>query len=201
MKHIATFFISIILCGVAAHAQEFEKNIGTAKTAYGSGKLEEAHFALRQALQELDLQIGKEILKLLPTQVASLNANVPVDEVTSIPGILGTSIHRSYGEKASNMADITIMSNSPMVAALNTFLNTPILGGLMKDANTKIIKVQGYKARLEKQVTEDGSKTGYEMQLPMGSALVIMKIDNCTEAQITTAANAIPFQQIAKLVE
>lgn len=38
-----------------------------------------------------------------------------------------------------------------MISTLNAFLNTPLLGGLMKDENTKIIKVRGYKGRLQKR--------------------------------------------------
>lgn len=201
MNKVLLAIIITLSVSATGTAQEFQKSIGTARTAYGAGKLEEAHFALKQALQELDLEIGREVLKILPTQLNSLNAVTANDAVTTLQGIIGTTIQRNYGEIAADNAELTIMSNSPMVAALNTYLNTPILGGLMKDANTKILKVQGYKARLEKLSSSDANKTPYELQIPMGTALIMLKMTNCTEAQITAAANAVPLQQIAKLVE
>ena len=39
---------------------------------------------------------------------------------------------------------------TPLVAMLNTFLNTTMLGGMMNDGNTKTVKIHGHKARLEK---------------------------------------------------
>ena len=43
----------------------------------------------------------------------------------------------------------SLINNSPLVTTLNAFLNSSLLGGLARDENTKIVKVQGYKARLE----------------------------------------------------
>jgi hypothetical protein len=60
----------IIICALYAYpsftqALTFKNNITTAKSSYASGKLEDAHFALQQSMQELDMVIGKEVLKLL----------------------------------------------------------------------------------------------------------------------------------------
>ncbi len=199
MKKIIFIFVIALLSFVAS-AQDFDKAMGTAQTAYGAGKLEEAHFALMQALQEMDLIIGKEVLKLLPEKAESLSANIKDDAVTTIPGLIGTSMVRTYGT-IGKTAEVSILSNSPMVAAMNTMLNMPIIGGMMSDGKSKIVRFQGYKGRLEKEESGDAGKTNYELQLPMGSALVTVRMQDCTETEITNLINAIPLQKVAKLIE
>lgn len=184
---------------VSALAQGFKEAVSKAQTAYTGGNLEDAHFSLMQAMQELDMIIGKEVIKLLPAKLEDRNANTPRDEVTSNIGFIGATIHRTYGT-TPKLADLSIISNSPMIAMLNTVLNTPLLGGMMADANNKTVKVQGYKGRLTASELSDGKKK-YELQIPLGSALVTLAVDDCTEGQILGMANSLPMQQIAKLVQ
>ena len=176
------------------------KAMATAKTSYSAGKLEDAHFALQQAMQEVDLIIGKEVLKLLPPKMDVMEISTKDDNVASNVGFVGATIHRVYG-KAGRKADIAIISNSPLVAMTNTILNTPLLGGMMRDNKTKTVKVQGYKARLEKQPGSTNDKNNYELQIPLGSALFTFKVDDCTDSQILEYADTIPLQKIAKLIE
>ena len=116
---LGCFFIT-----TAAFSQDFKTDITTAKTAYASGKLEDAHFALLQAMQEVDIIIGKEVLKLLPPKMDTLSVNTKEDQVSANAGFIGCTIHRSYG-KMTKKADLSIISNSPLVAMLNSVLNTP----------------------------------------------------------------------------
>jgi hypothetical protein len=197
--------IIIILCKVffamnVFAQQDFTKDMTTAKTAYAAGKLEESHFALQQAMQEIDLIVGKEVLKLLPPKMDSLTINTKDDNVSANAGFVGTTIHRSYG-KFTKKADLSIISNSPMVSMLNTVLNSPILGGMAGDANTKTVKVQGYKARLEKKPGSTEDKYDYELQVPLGSALITFTVDDCSDTEIMAMANTIPLPQIAKLIQ
>jgi len=199
MKLILSAAIALVLSQTLA-AQTFEKAIGTAQTAYSAGKLEEAHFALQQAMQEIDLIIGKEVLKLLPPKLENLGADAKSDQVTTNIGFVGATIHRVYGT-APLQADLSIISNSPLVATMNTLLNTPLLGGMMSDGSSKNVKVQGYKARLEKLSGSDDTKNDYQLQIPLGSALVTFKVDDSNETQIMNMANSLPMQQIAKLIQ
>jgi len=180
-------------------AQGFDKALGTAQTAYTGGKLEETHFALLQAMQELDITIGKEVLKLLPPKMEDRQVKTTEDNVSSNVGFIGATIHRSYGD-TSREAELNIISNSPMIAMLNTMLNTPMLGGMMTDANNKNVKVQGYKGRLTASDLSDGKKK-YEIQVPLGSALLTFSVGDCTESQVLAMANTLPMQQIAKLIQ
>jgi len=188
----------IILPATQSFSQNFTTDIASAKTAYAAGKLEDAHFALLQAMQEIDLVIGKEVLKLLPEKMDTFTVNTNDDNVTGNVGYIGTTIHRSYGKV--NNVDISIIGNSPLVATINAFLSTPVLGGMMNNGNNKIIKVQGYKAQLEKEDNGSG-QTNYAIQIPLGSALITFAAKNCTDTQAMAWANTMPLQQIAKLVQ
>lgn len=199
MKTFTLLFLFFIGAS-SLHGQDFAKAITTAQSAYGQGKLEDTHFALQQAMQEIDLLIGREVLKLLPPKMDNLTPNIKADNVSSNIGFIGATIHRSYGMGARK-ADLSIISNSPLVAMMNTFLNTPLLGGMMSDGKTRTVKVQGYKARLEKLNGSTAEKTDYELQLPLGSALITFKVNDCSDAQILDLANTLPLKPIAQLIE
>ncbi len=192
----------IVFTGLASccFAQDFAKAIATAKSSYNAGKLEDVHFALQQAMQEVDLTVGKEVLSLFPPKVDDLDIVQREDNVSSNVGFAGATIHRVY-QKNGRKADIEIISNSPLVAMMNTTLNNPMLGGLMSDNNNKTVKVQGYKGKLEKQSGSTSDKSSYELQIPIGSALITFKVDDCTDSEILQYANTIPLLKIAKLIE
>jgi hypothetical protein len=199
MKKIIPFFTMIFFAAIVSAQTDFKSDVASAKTAYAAGKLEDAHFSLQQALGELDIIIGKEVLKILPTQFDTLNMNTSNDHVTANVGYIGATIHRDYGTM-DKKAEIEIISNSPMIASLNAILNAPLIGGLMRDENNKTVKVQGYKARLERTDAGNG-KFNYKLDIPFTSALLSFSVDNSTEAEILNMANKIPLQDIAKLVQ
>ena len=130
----------------------------------------------------------------------TLSVNSKDDNVTANAGFIGCTIHRSWG-KATKKADLSIISNSPLVGMINTFLNTPLLGGMMSDGTTKIVKVHGYKARLEKKPGSAEEKNDYELQVPLGNALITFAVDDCTDSEILAMANTIPLPQVAKLIQ
>ena len=182
----------------ATFSQNFATDIATAKTSYAAGNLEDAHFALQQAMQEIDIIIGKQVISLLPANMGSFVANTKEDNVMSNVGFMGSTIHRTWGQNDS--VDVSIIGNSPMITTLNAFLNTPLLGGMMSNGNNKIIKIQGYKGQLTKS-DEGNGQLDYTIQIPLGNSLVTFTAKNTTDTQITTWANTLPLQQIAKLLQ
>src|ERR1700733_1500057 len=131
MKNL--FIVVFIMLVTKVTAQNFVADINNAKTSYSAGKLEDAHFALQQAMQEIDIIIGKEVLKQLPVKMDALTSNGKDDNVTSNVGFVGTTIHRSYGP--ADDVDLSIIGNSPLITTINAFLNTPLLGGMMSNGN------------------------------------------------------------------
>lgn len=197
-------FLTILCLAIftATFSQDFDKNMATAKSAYSSGKLEDARFAMEQMLADLDAAIGKEILKMLPTQMGSLKVNTTDDNVTgSSAGFAGgLYVHRTYGTNPK-VAAIEIVNNSPLMNSIGAILNTPLMGGMMKNENQKVLKIQGYKSLLTKNLDSDTGKTNYELQMPLNNTLVTLKLDDTTEGEITTFANTIPLAKIAQFAQ
>lgn len=197
MKKILILAFSVLTFTLSA--QDFAKNLATAKSSYASGDLENSRFAMQQMMTEIDLAIGREVLKLLPSKLEAMAANTKTDNVTANTGITGVLIHRDYGtgEKISN---IDVMGNSPLVASLNAILQLPFMAN-SGDGTQKIIKVDGYKGILQKTVDSETNKTDYTLQIPINSSLLTLVVPNSTEAEVIKMANTIPVAQIAKMVQ
>jgi len=191
----------ILFISSVAYSQDFDKNIATAKSSYGSGDLENARFAMEQMLRDLDIAIGKEILKMLPAQIGTMKVNEKEDNLTGGAGYAGgLYVHRTYGTSPKS-GQVEIINNSPLINSLQTILTTPILGGMMRDENQKQVKIQGYKSLLTKSVDSETAKTNYELQIPMNNTLVTLRMDDSNEQEITAAANAIPLAKIVAIAQ
>lgn len=197
MKKCIIIFIGLLSTSV--YAQDFNKNLANAKSAYASGKLEDARFAMEQMLRDLDAAIGKEILKMMPAKMGAMNANAAEDRVTGGAGIAaGLFVHRTYGTGAKT-ANVEIINNSPLIAGLNAMLSLPMLGNT--DPNQKQVKVQGYKSLLRKEVDSQTGKTNYELQTPFNNTLLTLKVNDTNEAEILGFANSIPLAKIAEFAQ
>lgn len=196
MKNIITLlFISITTATFA----QFDTHMASAKAEYNKGNLEASRFAMQQMMTELDIQIGKEVLTMLPTKMDALAANTKNDNVTANTGITGCLIHRDYGTEAKN-AHIEIMSNSPLIASINAILAIPFMGN-SGDGTQKVVKVAGYKSILQKSVDTETNKENYTLQIPLSSTLLTLYADDSNEAEILKWANTIPVDKIAKMVQ
>ncbi|MGN6534070.1 MAG: hypothetical protein ACTHK0_20185 [Ginsengibacter sp.] len=193
-----SFLILILFMATAVQAQDFSKDIADAKTAYSAGKLADAHFSLEQAVQEIDMIVGKEVLKLMPDKMSDQSANSKDDQVSANVGFVGATIHRDYGTTGSQ---VEIISNSPLIASLNAFLNMPFVGGMTRNSTTKVVKIQGYKSRLEKQGDNENGKPNYQLQIPFKSALITVTANGMDENTVMSFANTIPLDNIAALIQ
>jgi hypothetical protein len=182
-----------------AGAQDFNKNLATARSSYSGGNLEDARFAMQQMLNDIDILVGKELLKILPTKLDALNANTKSDNVTANTGLAGVLVHRDFGT-GDKTANVDIMSNSPLIASLNAILSIPFVGN-SGDGTQKVVKVQGYKGVLQKSEDTETNRTNYTLQIPLNSTLITLVANNSSEAEILKWANTIPMSQIAKMVQ
>ena len=195
-----SLILLFLAAGLVTLAQDFDKNVATAKSSYSSGNLQDSRFAMEQALRDLDMAIGKEILKVLPAKLGSLAAVEKEDNVTGSGSYVGLYVNRNYGADPKR-GSIEIINNSPMINSLNAILSMPVIGGMMRDENQKMVKIQGYKSILNKQVNSDTGKTHYELQIPMNNTLVTLKMDDSNEGEITAAANGIPLAKIVQMAQ
>ncbi|HEY0652326.1 MAG TPA: hypothetical protein VGD65_04320 [Chryseosolibacter sp.] len=192
--------LALVCSGIiSASAQDFAKNLATAKSSYSAGDLENARFAMQQMITEIDIALGREVLKLLPAKLEAMPANTKSDNVTANSGLAGVMIHRDYGT-GDKISNIDIMGNSPLVASLNAILQLPFMGN-SGDGTQKVIKVDGYKGMLQKSVDSETNKTDYTLQIPLNSSLLTLVVPNSTEAEVIKIANTIPVSQIAKMVQ
>ena len=200
MKKIITPLLLMI--AMMVQAQDFDKNLASARTSYSSGNLGDARFAMEQMLANLDAAIGKEILKMLPTQMGALKVNDKEDNVTgSTAGFTaGLFVHRNYGADPKK-ATLEIVNNSPLMNSLGAMLNTPLMGGMMQNENQKTVKIQGYKSLLTKNLDSESGKTNYELQIPMNNTLVTLRVDDSNEGEVTAFANTIPLAKILQLAQ
>ena len=198
MKKISILFLLISVAAVGV-SQDFSKSIGTARSSYAAGNLEEARFAMQQMLNDLDMAIGREVLKMLPSKMGALASNATNDNVTANTGLAGVVIHRDFGTTAKRY-NLDLMSNSPLVASVNAILSIPFMGN-SGDGTQKVIKIDGYKGMLQKSVDEQTKKTDYTLQVPIGSTLLTFTAPDTSEDEVITMANTIPLSQITKLVQ
>lgn len=198
MKRIYIVF-GLIFGALTTFSQDFNKDLATARSSYSSGNLEDARFAMQQMLNDIDVIVGKEMLKILPTKLDALNANAANDNVAVNTGLTGVVIHRDFGKEAKT-ANLDIMSNSPLIASINAILSIPFIGN-SGDGTQKVVKVQGYKGVLQKSVDSETNKTDFTLQIPLNSTLITLVANDSSEAEILKWANTIPMSQIAKLVQ
>jgi hypothetical protein len=183
---------------LVTRGQEFEKQLVAARTAYTSGKLEDTRFAMQQMLQELDIITGKEILKLLPLQMNAKSSNAKNDNVSGASGYFGVVIHRDYDVIPEQKIEVDLITNSPMLTSINALLSLPF--GIGNTGDSKVIKINGYKALLQKHGS-DTEKPNWELQLPMNSSLITMKAPGYSQDDLIKMANTIPVADIAKLLQ
>jgi hypothetical protein len=184
---------------LVAYAQDFNKDLASARTAYSGGKLEDARFAMQQMLNDIDVLVGKEIIKILPAKMDALASNPKEDQVTANTGIAGAQVQRTYGTGTKN-ATVDIMSNSPLIGSVNAILSIPFVGN-SSDGTQKVVKVQGYKGILQKSTDTETNKENFTLQVPLNAALLTFTVNESNEADVLRLANTIPVTQIAKMVQ
>ncbi len=195
MKKI--LIVSILLFSIIiTRAQEFNKQLATARTSYSSGKLDDARFAMEQMLQEIDIVVGKEVLKILPAKMENKVSESAKDEVSGSSGYYGVTIKRDYGTEDNNIS-LEILTNSPMIAGINALLSVPLLAGT---GDNKVIRINGYKALVQKN-SGNSDKPEYEVQLPLNATLITLRAPGYTFDQVVKMANTIPVSQIAKMIQ
>jgi hypothetical protein len=205
MKKTSFVLICLITAATTFAQQDFAKHLSEARTAYAAGKLDDTRFAMQQMLQELDIITGKEVLKLLPAKMGNENVRANRDNVSGTSGFIGVLIHREYGAPLKNTAadsltktvSLEIISNSPLIGTLNALLSLPFVGN---NPDQKIIKINGYKAIVQKVSGNDEQKD-FELQLPLNNSLVTLRAPGYTQDDVIKMANTLPVAEIAKMLQ
>lgn len=199
MKKILIFLTIAVLSlpGAFINAQEVTASLDEALSSYKSDNLEDARFALQGALNDINQAIGNEILAVLPDEMNGMQKVETGDNVTGInTGFAGLFINRSYTSESRN-ASIEIVSDSPLLAGINTILAMP--GFMTSDENQKRIKVEGYKALLTKNTDNEGL-VSYDLQMPLSGSLLTFQCEGIEdENEVIGMANKIPVDEIVTI--
>ena len=199
-KILFTFTVILALTsGLQLYAQDIQANLDAARSSYQSGDLENARFALQEALNFINQAIGQEILGMLPESVGGMSKTPDGDNVTGTGmGFAGLYVNRSYSGENKN-ASIEIVGDSPMMAGINALLAMPAF--MSSDPNQKRIKVSNYKALLTKSTDDQGIAT-YDIQLPFSSSLLTFRSTGIqNENDVIAMFNSLPVDKIAKMAE
>jgi hypothetical protein len=199
MKKIQILLTAALMTitGAMVNAQEVPASLDNALSSYQSENLEDARFALQGALNGINQAIGKEILALLPEEMNGMARVETGDDVTGInTGFAGLFISRSYSAEDRN-ASIEIVSDSPLLAGINTILAMP--GFLTSDENQKRIKIEGYKALLTRNTDGEG-QVSYDLQMPFSGSLLTFQCAGIEdENEVIGMASGIPVNEIVAI--
>ncbi|MGB8191663.1 MAG: hypothetical protein WCF67_07080 [Chitinophagaceae bacterium] len=183
--------------GLVSAPPDVKENLVSSETSFKSRSYGESRYALQQAMLGVELQIGQNILKSLPSTIAGLNKDSMQDQVTSTGwGWAGLTIQRVYTDAKEKQFTLTIANNSMWMQAVNMYLAN---GGYAQNTggqqNWKQVKVKGNKA-----VIEYSENSGYKLSVPMGqtSLLILEGINFATEQEMMNAANQIDIDGIKK---
>ncbi len=195
MKRLLSIHLWVILMAMwPLMAQEVTTRLQEAENSYTTGQLEEARFALQEAISAINQEIGKEILKALPANLGGLPVDTKQDNISGAVGFAGLSVTRVYGTEEKS-ARIEIMGDSPLLASINAILALPAVMGA-SDPNQKRIRVAGYKGILQK---ETGDNPSYNVQIPIDQTLLTLNVTGVAdESAVMSMVNALPVDVIAK---
>jgi len=196
MKSILS--IIFILATIIVQAQDVNAKLDEAASAYQSDDLENTRFALQQSLSELDILLGQEILKVLPTELAGNAYDQESDAaVGNATGLTGVFVNRSYPGEEKTIS-IELVTDSPLLGALSGFLTNPLFAS-MAGGNQKVIKIDSYKGMLQK---DENDPLHYELQVPLDQSLFTIRYDGFdNENDVTGIANQIGIREIAGLLK
>ncbi len=181
--------------GLSATAIDVSASIEAATTAYKSEKYTESRNSIRQAIQGIELEIGKKVLESLPQSVNDLSKRDDADRVTS-SGInfAGLLIEREYA-KGDQELRLAIANNSAWLSAVNIYLSSGGYATTDEQQDYKKITFQGYQG-----IIEYDESSGYKLSVPFGqsSIFILNGVNFDTEQQMMNAAGKFSIESIKK---
>jgi len=200
----------LAICFVYTFGQgQAETYINEALNYVKAKNYKQAQMSLQDAINELNNFTAKEVLNVLPLEVNGLKADQSEDAFNSAAmGMIGggTTISRKYkGEKSYNTAEVSIITNSPMIASLSMFINNPALAN---GNNQKSIRIGTRRAMIKTETDEvyddDGNSKkmqSFEIQLPVNQTLISLKGNGFeNEAAFMAFVNKLELEKLIKTI-
>jgi hypothetical protein len=183
--------------GLVSTPPDVKQNLSDAESAYNAKNFGNARYSVQQAMLGVELEIGNQILKSLPTSVDGLNKVDKSDQVASSgAGWAGLVISRKYDDGKNKQFTFTIANNAAMMSAMNMFMASGAYaqqtGG---QQNWKQVQFKGNRA-----IIQFDKGTGYKLTVPIGqtSLFVFEGVNFATEDEMMTAAGTFDVDGIKK---
>ena len=173
--------------------------IADAEKAHNAGNFNDARYSVQQALMGVEIQLGREILKSLPSTVNGMDKDTAANIVMSNNwGWNNLTIQTVYNQKPEKQMTITIGNNSMYSGLANVYFgNTAYVQANDKDQNVKQTKVKGYKA-----VIQYSDNKGYTLLVSLGqTALIVWECVNFKdEDDVMKTASEFDIDGIKKMM-
>lgn len=170
-----------------------------AEQAHKASNYSNSRFALQQALMGVEIQLGKELLKSLPKNVAGLGADSSQDKVMSTQwGWSNLNIQRVYTDKKDKQLTIGI-GNAGIYGGMAQmyFANAAMMQSTDDKQNFKNVMVKGNKG-----IIQYDESSGYTLLIGIGqsSGIYWECINFATEKEVMDAANSFDIDYIKKIL-
>lgn len=178
---------------------DVKAEMADAESAHAAKKYSDSRYALQQALMGVEIQLGNQILKSLPTSADGLDADITKDVVMSTQwGWSNLNIQRVWKNKSDKQLTMTV-GNAGLYAGLAAmyFTNATMVETSNAKQNFKQIKVKGNKAIIQYE-----DSTGYTLIVSLGqSSMIVWECINfANEQEVMNTANSFDIDGIKKML-
>lgn len=202
-KHRFLLILGISSCVVfkAQTQAEVKTQIDAASAALAKKDLRNVDKSLNQALSALAKMAGKEIVKMLPLELAGLKGTPEQDLVQVGSSIMapGNIIQRSYSSADANKrVNITIRPFSPELSSVTMLIANPVYLKSADKLVEKIVTINGRKALLKM----NGEVNQAEVLIVSGNTLYSIESSgtNFSEAELIAMASKIEIGRMETLL-
>ena len=167
-----------------------------AEKAYDANKYSDARYSIQQALIGVEIQLGRELLKSLPSEVNGLPKDTTQDKVVSTQwGWANMTIQRVYYDGKEKQLTTTIGNNGLYAGLVNMYFNNAYVQADANQQNVKETKVKDYKALISYEESK-----GYTLIVPIGqSSMIVWECVNfADENEVMNAATQFDIDGIKK---
>ena len=171
------------------------QSISDAQSAISASDYSDTRYYIQQALWGVEYELGKEVLKNMPSSVAGASSDEANDVISSAGiGFVGLNIQRTY-EAGKTYLEARLMNGAAALSGYNMFLSNPGLYN-SSDSDFKSVRIKGYKAVLEY------TSNGYTIAIPFGqsSAFILETTGLSSEDEAVNAAGQFDIDQFKKVL-
>ncbi|HEY4198013.1 MAG TPA: hypothetical protein VGM63_20870 [Mucilaginibacter sp.] len=177
---------------------DVKAQMAEAETAHAAKNYSDTRYSLQQALMGVEIQLGRQILKSLPTSADALSVDTAQDIVMSTQwGWSNMNIQRVW-KKADKQLTMTV-GNAGIYAGLASiyFANAGMVEASNTKQNIKQVRIKGNKAIIQ---YEDSK--GYTLIVSIGqSSMIVWECINFTnEQEVMNTANSFDIDGIKKML-